>query len=307
VSKVSTAIAKYFVDIKSDIQHNCPQRDPAKLPKSFGVFLGCFSHPPTPGQARLLSQWDLFVLDPLQRGVLDAISSPETSAQVLGRLDVSSVVKADRSCSDEEVIRSLRIISQTLVASFKRPDDLRSPFTGILLAKWQKHFHPVVFNELVKHVNNIGLDVYLELSSPDFLTEEECSGIDLSLTKGIICRNGSMLPNGDRRNYFQMAELRRAQRAAARQPHKRGSNFLIWETLDDDVEVSHAVVKRSFNWCRFNNALSWIGSRAALTNADLAARETIAGEPLGALMWLKEESVLKSHDAWRLNDTVRLL
>jgi hypothetical protein len=156
-------------------------------------------------------------------------------------------------------------------------------------------------------MDSLGFAVYLELSPPTFLTEEECRSINLELTRGIICRNGTILPDGGRRNYFQMADLRRAQRALAAQPSPSGSTVMMWETVDDDVEVSHAVVKRSFNWCRFNSAISWIGPKAALTNAELAAMKTVVGEPLGALMWLKDEQVLKSHDAWRLNDKVRLL
>lgn len=302
-----TAVAKYLVDLTSENQHLCSQRGRGKEPKSFGVFLGCFSNPPTPGQARLLSQWDIFVVDPLQGGILDAISSHCTSTHILGRVDVSSLVEANRSSGNNEVIRSLEIVSQTLITSFKRRHETQSPFTGVLLANWQPYFQPIICNELITYMHSLGLAVYLELSPPAFLTEEECSGIKLELIRGIVCRNGTILPNGDRRNYFQMADLRRAQRALATQPSPGGSSLVVWETVDDGVELSHAVVKRSFNWCRFNNVISWIGPKAALTDAEIAATDVVVGEPLGALMWLKDEQVLKSHDAWRLNDKVRLL
>ncbi|TKA72816.1 hypothetical protein B0A49_05480 [Cryomyces minteri] len=187
---------------------------------------------------------------------------------------------------------------------WKRPSERWSPCTGVLLANWQLHFPPIICNELIKYLNGLNLAVYLEISPPSYLTPSECSDIDMKLIDGIICRNGTILPNGDRRNYFQMADMRRAQRALAKHASMRGSSFMMWETIEDTIELTHSVAKRSFNWCRFNSAISWIGPEAALFDAEVAITRTVVGEPLGALMWLKSNEIMAAHDIWRLNDKI---
>jgi hypothetical protein len=80
--------------------------------------------------------------------------------------------------------------------------------------------------------------------------------------------------------------------------------MMMWETVDEFSELQYAVVQRSFNWCRFNSAPVWVGSEAALNDADSAAALTVAEKPLGALMWMKDELNMKAHDIWRTNDQI---
>lgn len=181
---------------------------------------------------------------------------------------------------------------------------MQSPFTGVLMANWQTHFPPVIFNELIKYMEGLGLAVYLEISPPAFLAQRECRGINMENVRGIICRNGTILPNGKRRNFFQMADMRPALRALAAQSWTNGSVVMMWDTVDDDVDLEHAVVKRSFTWCKFSSAISYIGPRAALTDAEIAATKVVSEEPLGALMWLKGDDAMRSQELWRSNDNV---
>ena len=102
-----------------------------------------------------------------------------------------------------------------------------------------------------------------------------------------------------------MTEMRTAMRVVAAQKPIGGSTIAMWETVDDEVELAHDVIQRSFKWCNYNSAMCWIGPRAALTDAEIASARTVANEPLGALMWLKGDEVIKAHDIWRLNDKVR--
>lgn len=310
---VPTAVVGYLDELKSNTQDLCLPRDHPKRSKSFGVFLGAFDDVPTSGQKRLLSQWDIVVLDPLQAGVLNAISAHCTSTHILGRLDVGVAMKSDYTPESSKVIRSgstelmqsLGSVAQTLIRSFKRPQDLLSPFNGVLLADLPATFPPAICNALIKYLKEIGLDVFLELSPPTFLTESQCREINLDLITGIVCRNGTILPNGDRRNFFQMAEVRSALRALAAHSSMRDSIVMMWEAIDDDKKLEHSVVKRSFIWCNFNSAISWIGPNAALRDAEIAAAKTVVEEPLGAMMWLKGDDVMKAHDSWRLNNKVR--
>jgi hypothetical protein len=305
-STVPAAVANYLLELKKNHQRLRPEEPLPKQPKTVGIFLGCFSNPPSPQAVHLLTQWEMIILNPFQEGILDFLAIRCTSKHVLGRLDIPSIVKADCSSSVDEIFRSLQSVSQALIKSFKNARQTQSTFTGVVLANWQAHFPPAVLNDFVEYISSLGLTVYLELSPPEFLQEEQACSINMQLIDGIICRNGTILSSGDRRDYFGMASLRRAQRALAAQPSPRGSTVIMWETIDEDVQLSHAVVKRHFNWCRFNSAISWIGPEAALTRADLATTKTLVGEPLGALMWLKDEQNVKSQDIWRHNDQVDL-
>jgi glycosyltransferase involved in cell wall biosynthesis len=301
---VPAAVASYLLDLKNNEQRLRPDEPLPKQAKTVGIFLGCFSNPPTPQMVHLLAQWEMIILDPFQAGTLDILQSECTSNHVLGRLDISMIVKAHSSESSEEILRSVQATSQALFKSFKHPHQTQSPFTGVVLANWQAHFPPAVLNALADYIHTLRLTVYLELAPPEFLGKEQARSINMRLYDGIVCRNGTILPDGDRRDYFGMTPLRTAQRALAAQPCPRGSTVIMWETVKDDVELSHSVVKRHFNWCRFNSVISWIGPEAALTSDFAATAKTVAGEPLGALMWLKDERTVKAHDIWRHNDQV---
>jgi len=296
------ATAQYFDELKANTQPFGPVHDSSKAPASFGVFLGNFANPPTANQARLLTTWDLIVLDPSCPGVLEGLSNSEcTAAQRVGRLDVSAVVAFDRSSGNHDDTRVLSILDSTIATKWRRPQDTQSPFTGVLLANWQSDLTPAVLNELMKYLKGLNFDIWLEAAPPSFLTEQECTEIDLSLTRGIICRNGTIMHDGDRRNYFQMNDMRRTQRALAKHMSLGGKTLMMWETIDDKVELAHSVIARSFNWCRFNTTVSWIGPEKALKDADVAAARSIKGEPLGAMMWLKSNEIMAVHDTWRLN------
>ncbi|CZR58560.1 related to glycosyl transferase [Phialocephala subalpina] len=305
ISKVPRNLAKYLENLKRKTPQTSQKTD-TETPKTFGVFLGAFHNPPTPNEERLLSNWDSIVLDPFQTGVSNALASRCTSSHILGRIDVGMLLRDQKSTKSPGTIKSFDTIAQTIQTYFQRRNTSRFSFTGILLADWSSHFPSVIFNELVKYTITLGLDVYLEIAAPTFLTEEECREIDFSLIKGIVCRNGSILPDGERRNYFQMLDMRRALRALKVQTIMTGSTVMFWETIEDDafVELQHSVVTRSFTWCKFNSVISWIGPKTALVDAEVATARTIKGEPLGAMMWLKDDEVMKVQDAWRLNEEI---
>ena len=71
---------------------------------------------------------------------------------------------------------------------------------------------------------------------------------------------------------------------------------MMWEPVDDRIEVSHAVVKRSYQWCSYHGAVLWIGSEASITHVE---NHITISEPLAAFQWLKEQKVMKVHDVFR--------
>jgi hypothetical protein len=96
-----------------------------------------------------------------------------------------------------------------------------------------------------------------------------------------------------------MKDLRRTIRALRKFSYKSGLDLMLWETLDDPSKLAYAVVKRSATWCRFNCALSWIGTQTALMDGRAAGSEILQGEPLGALAWLKSQPSEDAMTSWR--------
>jgi hypothetical protein len=304
LASIPRPVQRTLKDINKQAQRLAVRLETEKKPRTFGVYLGAFNYPPTPHEARLLKEWEVILLDPLQPGVLDAIEAECTSQHRLGRLDMNVLAQADSSDGYDEMAILISLLTQTIMAYFKKPGDPESRFTGVVIANWMAHFPPIVFNEIIKHLDSLGLNVYLEMSPPNFIPEDVCLALHMQLVRGIVCRNGSILPNGDRRNYFQMSEFRPAMEALVGQASMNDGFIMMWETHSDDVAMDHAIVKRSYTWGRFTSCICWIGPESALTNAEIAVRRSVIEEPLGALMWLKEEEIIKIQDTWRLNDRV---
>ncbi|KAL4914633.1 hypothetical protein BDW62DRAFT_204388 [Aspergillus aurantiobrunneus] len=304
LSQVPPGIARYIERLTKETPSLHTALSRLAEPKSFGVYLGSFDNVPPPEQTRLLSQWDAVVLDPLQHGVLDALAGDTAATHILARLDVRRLVESDHTAHGDEVIHAICALTTTLTTFLKRPGEAQSPFNGVLLADCHDLFQPVVLNEVVSFINRLGLDVWLEVFPPEYLPERTCREIDMACIRGMVYRNGTILPNGDRRNYFQMEKMRTVMRVVAAQKPIGESTLAMWETVDDDVELQHDVLHRSYKWCNYNSVMSWIGPQAALTDATIASARTVIHEPIGALMWMKNEKTLEAHDIWRNNSKI---
>ncbi|KAI9794230.1 MAG: hypothetical protein M1816_006156 [Peltula sp. TS41687] len=273
-------------------------------PKSFGVYLGQISNPTNVDQARLLSEWDLIILDPLQSGVLDAVANSQcASSHILARLDLGSIVQRDTNVDERSTLRTVETATSTALMWLRRSQEHgHSSFTGILLAQWDWTISLAVCNRLVEYLAGLGFEVYLELSAPEFLGADRT--LKLDCISGLVVRNASILPHGERRDFFKMAKMTTTIQAMVGQSCLRPFNIMMWETIDDEVELSHAVVRRSLNWCRFYGALAWIGKQSALSDA---SKNVVAREPLGAFDWLKDENVMHLHETWRLNQRISVV
>ncbi|CAO2653668.1 Nn.00g030790.m01.CDS01 [Neocucurbitaria sp. VM-36] len=302
---VPRSVAQHITRLKRDAKCLTVSKPRLEESTSFGVYLGTFDSPTSPAQARLLSQWDIVVLNPLANGVTAALSAcAYASPRTIGRLDIRSLVESPQSSDANQVIRSIRILDETITKFFSHGTRDDSPFTAILLANFADHFSPSVLNELTSYINARGLELWLELSPPDYLPDDSCRAIDLKSIGGIVYRNGTIRADGEQQNFHQMAGMRTAQRAIAAQRVPHGPPMMLWETIDDGLEHRYAVTQRSFNWCRYNSALCWIGSAAALVDVEAAATQTISEKPLGALMWMKSDKNMKAHNIWRGNDKI---
>jgi hypothetical protein len=264
-------------------------------PTSFGVYLGILHFPLTDDEIRLLNQYDLIVLDPSQAGILDALAEPEhkISPHVVGRLDVYQLLSSESLSGESQMLRSLERVLSAIDNLFQHPGAQRA-FTGLLLAGWHSLLPMSMLNALAKYLSDLGLDVYLEIVPPHFLEGSRLP--DLRYFEGVIVKNGTILPNGEVRDYFQMEKMRSTTKAFVSQSCLRPFTVMIWDSVNDRVEWSHAVVKRSYNWCSYHGALVWIGSEAALTNAECNVPVL---EPLAAFHWLKDAKVMEIHEKYR--------
>lgn len=249
-------------------------------------------------------QWDVIVVDPLQQGVVNAVNIYCSSAHILGRLDVQGCLGSNGSTTNGQIIQALGTITQRLASSFTSIAAQQTPFHGILLSNWEAYFEPVVLSHLVEYINHIGLDVWLEISGDS--NESQYDGVDMSHVQGIVFQNGTIRTDGRHQDYFQMSKTRSLMRTLAGQKPAGGCSFAMWEVVDDEVTIPHAVMRRTLKWCNYNTAMAWIGPRSALVDADIAASRTVIKEPLSALVWLRDDVVARAHDHWRFNDTVGL-
>ena len=260
------------------------QSGPQK-PSSFGVYLGSFNQHLTPSQERLSHQWDLLIVDPLQSGVSDAISK-HNRGQVLGRIDLANLVS-----SQAPTVTAVEKIEEIIATKIDG-----TSFSGVLFANWEDTFRPSIQKALFGAIKDLGLSVYLETQPPHFLKNRKA--LQSGAVSGLVVRNASIMPRGEKRDYFQMKELQSTIKAFVSESCMRDFVVMAWETFDDDVTPSNAVVRRTLQWCNFYSAITWIGTESALRNADA---NTTTLEPLPAFGWLKENEVMKVHDVWRSN------
>ncbi|KAJ6146095.1 hypothetical protein N7497_008077 [Penicillium chrysogenum] len=259
---VPSAVSKRLAKL-ANRELNLIDRRPCKgKPVSFGVYLGSFENPPTASQERLLQEWDILVVDPFQTGVAKAISRHERSQ-----------------------------IEELLAIGFND-----TAFSGVLLANWEDVLRPTARRKLLETISSLGLPVYLESEPPHFLKDRKA--VQSDAVAGLVIRNASIMPQGEKRDYFQLTELQATIKAFVSESCMRDFVVMAWETVDDNVTVSNAIVRRSIQWCGFYSAITWIGPEAALRDAELNVTTL---EPLPAFGWLKEAEIMKTHDIWRAN------
>ncbi|KAE8161192.1 hypothetical protein BDV40DRAFT_301645 [Aspergillus tamarii] len=256
-----------------------------RKPSSFGVYLGSFSSPPDRDQLRLLNEWDLLIVDPFQSGTAQAIRYVE-GKQLLGRVDLDRVLS-----KDESTLSAIEKIENLLTGTFDSAN-----FSGMVLANWEGKFPTPVFTKLIEVIDELGLAVYLETAPPDFLKDH--NSMQNPAISGIVIQNASILPEGQKRDYFQLVKMQPTIKAFVSEACVRDFVVMAWETIDDNAALSNAVVRRSLQWCNFYSAIPWIGRKSALTNAALNVK---ISEPLSSFGWLKDAEIIKAHDRWRSN------
>jgi hypothetical protein len=271
-------------------------RKVAGKPESFGVYYGEFTNPVTIDQQRILTQWHTIVVDPLQQGVFQALST-SSSTYIIGRIDIGLLTTG---LAETDRVAKVKIITDTILNSMG-PQNNSTPFNGVLLANWDTSLTPGICNEIIGFLHSLNLNVYNEIISPRFMDSIN-SALKTELLAGVVFINGAIIPNGERRDYFNMLSMKNALEIVTAQSCLREFAVLMCEIYD--TRPANAVVKRSFKWSSFYGAVSWIGSRDALKDAEM---NTFVQQPDGAFEGLKREDVIDIHEIWRNNSKVHSL
>jgi hypothetical protein len=140
----------------------------------------------------------------------------------------------------------------------------------------------LVLEKSIRLLDSLVLSVYPEVSAPYFLRDVSLAELD-EVTGLVIC-DGMIKSNGEECDAFQMADMRPTIKAFVSQACFGSFVVLAWETLEDDVEPLNAVVKRSYQWSKFYNALPWNESFSALTSAE---KSLLPGRAIGGFRLAK--------------------
>src|SRR5271154_4671132 len=290
---------EYVQQLSQKTKKYLSERKLAGKPQSLNVYLGEFSDPVSQDQYRVLTQSHTLILDPFQPGVSQALTSlSERPTYVIGRIDVGAltagVLQSDR-------IGKVKVITDMIAKHVGPKEDGRdTPFNGLLIANWDAAVTPGICNEILGYLHGLNLNVYNEITAPAFMDQRNAA-LNLELLAGVVFINAAIMPNGERRDYFNMLSMKTALEIVTAQSCIREFAVLMCEIVDDESTLMNAVVKRTFKWCRFYGAVAWIGFRAALKDA---TQNTVVKEPNAAFEWLKRHSVLDIHEIWRTNSKV---
>jgi hypothetical protein len=251
--------------------------------------------PITQEEAQTLSQWDAVVLDYCEPGVLEAVSDDSVSLgpHIIARLDLAQIITFATADSELDMSRAVYVLSWTIRRTLRQPDQRRY-FTGVLLCGWRERVSVPLLNGLTKLLIAYGLVVYLEVDAPEFLSGIE--KLDVGLFAGFVVRNGTIKSNGERRDFFDMDKMKTTTKSFVSQACQRPFVTMMWDTIEDDAELSHAVVRRAHMWCNYHGAIPYFPRRRALTTIDAIV---YCQEPLAAFQWLKQRSVMEVHEKYR--------
>ena len=239
----------------------------------------------------------MIILNPLQPGVVEALSGLTNPPRyVVGRIDVAELTAG---MSETETVKKVEAIIDVVIKHMKPTNSGYSVYNGVAIANWDESITPIIFNAIIRFLNRLNLNVYNEIAAPRFHNSE----VDVDQLAGMVFLNGSILPNGDRRDYFDLLPMKPTLEIVNAQALLREFTAVMYEVVDEDAQLTNATVKRSFKWCSYYGAVTWIGRKSALTDASV---NISVREPDGGFEWMKKDQVVGVHNTWRLNSTVSL-
>jgi hypothetical protein len=246
-------------------------------------------------EAQVLSQWDTVILDYHEPGVLEAVGDDyiPLGPHIIARMDLLEVLNFAAIDDEVHMFRAVYVVSKVIQHRLRQPNQRRY-FTGVLLAGWRERLSIPMLEGLSKLFSAHGLDVFLEVGPPDFL--DGLKHFSLKRFAGVVVRNGTVLRNGERRDFFEMDKMKGTTKAFVSESCMRPFRVMMWDTVEDDAELSHAVARRAHMWCSYHGAVLYLVRKNALTDVSLTEPSE---EPLAAFQWLKNRKVMAVHEKFR--------
>jgi hypothetical protein len=264
------------------------------------VYYGSICAPPSDDEVRVLTQWDMLIVDPLQLGILEGLSGLTNRPRfVVGRIDIADLTAGT---GDADRVKRVELVIAAII-KYMGPTAESPVYNGVLIANWDQKITPGIYNELTAFLNDLNLNVYNEITAPRFMDSIN-SNINVDNLAGMVFVNASIMPNGDRRDYFDLLPMKRALEIVTARSCIREFAVLMCEIVNDDARLTNAVVKRCFSWCSYYGAVNWIGPKAALKDPRVNCGVSC---PASGFEWLKLDKVMDIHEIWRLNSKVRRL
>ncbi|KAF2006600.1 glycosyltransferase family 4 protein [Amniculicola lignicola CBS 123094] len=269
-------------------------------PTSFGIYLGSLGTPGVVDEPQTLPRWDATILDYREPGILEAVYDDNVPLGpcIIARLDLLQLLHFRDANEEVDMLRAIYLVSK-LVREVLRPSKEKRIFTGLLIAGWRERISIPLLNGMAKLCTAQGIEVYLEIGPPAFLDDIERP--DLNFFAGVVVRNGTILSTGERRDFFAMDKMKGTTKAFVSQSCLGPFTVMMWDTVDDGAEMSHAVARRAHMWCNYHGALLHITTHSALTKI---SEIHPCDEPLSGFQWLKNRKVMAVHERFR---TTRLL
>lgn len=235
------------------------------------------------------------VLDYSRPGVLEAVNNSDVALgpHIIARLDLPQILPSKATVNELDKYRAVYVISNILQESLRQTDKERY-FTSVLVAGWEQYLCIPLLHALAKLFAAHGLGVFLEVGPPDYL--HDVQNLDLNLFAGIIVRNGTILDSGERRDFFAMDKMKTTTKAFVSQACLRPFITMMWDTIADDADISHAVIRRAHMWCSYHGAVPYFVRHCALTEMEEIRS---CEEPLAAFQWLKDRRVMNVHEKFR--------
>ncbi|RKO95666.1 hypothetical protein CAUPRSCDRAFT_12632, partial [Caulochytrium protostelioides] len=250
---------------------------------------------------RILTSYQLLVLDPSRRGVLGPLRQHITSKFVLARVDLTPIVEA---CFPKHVrggpvgpdaptprintsqtiafVRQVVAVAVPLIRGAQGHGDL---FDGILFHGLETLPHAPIFTEVAAFLRACGVLVFVELQPPTFSSQHLP---DMNALHGVLMVNVTIGLDGSRRDYFQMVpHVYRIIKAYTEQQSTREDfAVLICEAVSSQATVSPAQINRLLKFTQFYKAVPWFTVAEGLSvpkyNRPLT-RATSALEFMGAI------------------------
>lgn len=271
--------------------------------ETFGVFLGDLDedHVSQTQLDKIASCWDFLVLNAKASHLNRALAISRSTFR-LARFDlgtVSGVTRMNRDEHDEVVVKveinqnNAKAVVHDIIKTLENLGE-NNRFTGIVIAGWEDYLSAGAINALVGLFKD--MSVYVETNPPHFIQDSHAS-LQLRDAAGLIIKNGSMMPEAVRRDFFKLLPVNAAIRMACKQTMVR-QDFLLamYNPFEGEVTASNAELVRCERWCNFYGIKYWNGSAASLYDPNYFGGKNVV--PIEALDYLKKEKLMGVQGKW---------